>query len=232
MLYVRKSEERGRGEHGWLSARHSFSFANYYDPRHRGFRDLLVINEDRVAPGGGFPTHPHNDMEIVTYIVEGELAHQDSLGTGSTIKPGEIQRMSAGTGIRHSEFNASADQPVHLLQIWIAPEREGLPPSYEQKALPAPDGTPRLDLIGAREADDGAVTIHQDTRLYRALVPAGQTIDVPLAEGRHAWVQVVKGKGQVNGAAVGAGDGVAASDQPRLTLVADEDIEALVFDLV
>lgn len=232
MLYVRKSEERGRGEHGWLSARHSFSFANYYDPRHRGFRDLLVINEDRVAPGGGFPTHPHNDMEIVTYIVEGELAHQDSLGTGSTIKPGEIQRMSAGTGIRHSEFNASADQPVHLLQIWIAPEREGLPPSYEQKALPAPDGTARLDLIGAREADAGAVTIHQDTRLYRALVPAGQSLTVPLAEGRHAWVQVVKGKGRVNDAEVQAGDGVAASEQPGLTLVADEDIEALVFDLV
>lgn len=231
MLYVRKSEERGRGEHGWLSARHSFSFANYYDPRHRGFRDLLVINEDRVAPGAGFPTHPHNDMEIVTYIVEGELAHKDSIGTGSTIKPGEIQRMSAGTGIRHSEFNASADKPVHLLQIWIAPERDGLPPSYEQKALPEPDGTARLDLIGAREADAGAVTIHQDTRLYRALVPAGRSLEVPLAEGRHSWVQLVKGKGRVNDAAVQAGDGVAASEQPGLTLSAEEDIEALVFDL-
>lgn len=231
MLYVRKSDERGRGEHGWLSARHSFSFANYYDPRHRGFRDLLVINEDRVAPGGGFPTHPHNDMEIVTYIVDGELAHQDSLGTGSTIKPGEIQRMSAGTGIRHSEFNASADKPVHLLQIWIAPEREGLTPSYEQKSLPEPDGTARLDLIGARQPDDAAVTIHQDTRLYRALVPAGQTLEVPLADGRHAWLQVVKGKGRVNDADVQAGDGVAASEQPGLTLAADEDIEALVFDL-
>ena len=231
MLYVRKSEERGRGEHGWLSARHSFSFANYYDPRHRGFRDLLVINEDRVAPGAGFPTHPHNDMEIVTYIVEGELAHRDSLGTGSTIRPGEIQRMSAGTGIRHSEFNASADAPVHLLQIWIAPERDGLEPSYEQKALPEPDGTARLDLIGARQPGDDAVTIHQDTRLYRALVPAGRSLDVPLAEGRHAWVQLVKGKGRVNDAPVAAGDGVAASDQPSLTLGADEDIEALVFDL-
>lgn len=231
MLYVRKGEERGRGEHGWLSARHSFSFANYVDPTHRGFRDLLVINEDRVAPGAGFPTHPHNDMEIVTYIVEGELAHEDSIGTGSTIRPGEIQRMSAGTGIRHSEFNASADQPVHLLQIWIAPEREGLPPSYEQKALPGPDGTARLDLIGAREADEGAVTIHQDTRLYRALLPAGKSLEMPLAEGRHAWVQVIKGKGQVNGAAVQAGDGVAASEQPKLTLSSDEDIEALVFDL-
>lgn len=231
MLYVRKSEERGRGEHGWLSARHSFSFANYFDPRFRGFRHLLVINEDRVAPGAGFPTHPHNDMEIVTYIVEGELAHKDSLGTGSTIKPGEIQRMSAGTGIRHSEFNASGEKPVHLLQIWIAPERTGLPPSYEQKALPRPDGTARLDLIGAREPDEGAVTIHQDTRLYRALVPAGRSLDVPLDEGRHAWVQMVKGQGCVNEAAVQAGDGVAVSEQPRLALVAEEDIEALVFDL-
>lgn len=231
MLYVRKSEERGRGEHGWLSARHSFSFANYFDPRFRGFRHLLVINEDRVAPGAGFPTHPHNDMEIVTYIVDGELAHEDSLGTGSTIRPGEIQRMSAGTGIRHSEFNASADRPVHLLQIWIAPERAGLPPSYEQKALPEPDGTARLDLIGAREPGDDAVTIHQDTRLYRALVPAGEALEIPLAEGRHAWVQLVKGKGCINEAQVQAGDGVAASEQPGLTLGADEDIEALVFDL-
>jgi len=231
MIYVRKSEERGRGEHGWLSARHSFSFANYFDPRFQGFRHLLVINEDRVAPGAGFPTHPHNDMEIVTYIVDGELAHKDSLGTGSTIRPGEIQRMSAGTGIRHSEFNASPEKPVHLLQIWIAPERAGLPPSYEQKALPEPDGTPRLDLIGAREPADGAVTIHQDTRLYRALVPAGERLTVPLGEGRHAWVQVVKGKGRVNDAAVQAGDGVAASEQRELALAADEDVEALIFDL-
>ena len=231
MMHVRKNEDRGRGEHGWLSARHSFAFASYQDPKHRGFRDLLVINEDRIAPGGGFATHPHNDMEIVTYVVEGELAHKDSLGTGSTIKPGEIQRMSAGTGIRHSEFNASADAPVHLLQIWIVPERAGLPPSYEQKALPAPDGTARLDLIAARDADDGAVTIHQDTRLYRALVPAGQSLEVPLADGRHAWAQIVKGRGRVNEVAVAAGDGVAASEQPGLTLSADADLEALVFDL-
>jgi quercetin 2,3-dioxygenase len=231
MLYVRKSEERGRGEHGWLSARHSFSFANYFDPRHRGFRDLLVINEDRVAPGAGFPTHPHNDMEIVTYIVDGELAHKDSLGTGSTIRPGEIQRMSAGTGIRHSEFNASADRPVHLLQIWIAPERTGIEPSYEQKALPEPDGTARLDLIGAREAPEAAVTIHQDTRLYRALVPDGQSLEVPIEPGRHAWVQIVKGLGRVNDAEVRAGDGVAASELAGLTITAEADIEALVFDL-
>lgn len=229
MLTVRKSEDRGKGEHGWLSARHSFSFANYHDPRFRGFRDLLVINEDRVAPGAGFPTHGHDNMEIVTYIVEGALEHKDSTGTGAIIRPGDAQRMSAGTGIRHSEFNASKTEPVHLLQIWIAPGRQGLPPGYEQAALPPLTGKPQLDLVGA--PDGGAVTVHQDMKLWRAIVPAGESLATQLAEGRHAWVQVVRGSGTLNGIAFGPGDGIATVGETALEINAAEPVEALLFDL-
>ena len=230
MLTLRKSDDRGAGEHGWLSARHSFSFGGYRDPAHQGFRDLLVINEDRVAPGKGFATHGHENMEIVTYIIEGALEHKDSTGTGAVIVPGDAQRMSAGTGIQHSEVNASTTDPVHLLQIWIQPGTQGLPPSYEQAVLPPLTQRPQLDLIGSAKGD-GAVTIHQDVRLWRANVPAGEPLTVALEDGRHGWVQVVKGSGWVNDLAVAAGDGVAVSDETALTLIATGAFEALVFDL-
>lgn len=229
MLTVRKSEDRGKGEHGWLSARHSFSFGDYRDPRFQGFRDLLVINEDRIAPGGGFPTHGHENMEIVTYIVEGTLAHKDSTGTGAIIHPGDAQRMSAGSGIRHSEYNASKDVPVHLLQIWITPGQKGLAPGYEQAALPPLTGKPQLDLVGAPVG--GAVTVHQDVRLWRAVIPAGTSLTVPLANDRHGWVQVVKGSGTINSSGVAAGDGIAAVGERELVIAAAQDIEALIFDL-
>ena len=229
MLMLRKSEDRGRAEHGWLSARHSFSFGGYQDPRFEGFGDLRVINEDRIAPGGGFPTHGHADMEIVTYIVGGALEHKDSTGTGAIIHPGDAQRMSAGTGIRHSEYNASQTEPVHLLQIWIEPGRQGLAPGYQQAALPPLSGGPQLDLIGAPAG--GAVTIHQDIRIWRAIVPAGASLSVPLAETRKAWVQLVKGSGTLNETAIAAGDGVAVREETDLLITATSPIEALVFDL-
>lgn len=229
MLMLRKSEDRGQAEHGWLSARHSFSFGGYQDPRFQGFGDLRVINEDRIAPGGGFPTHGHADMEIVTYIVDGALEHKDSTGTGAIIHPGDAQRMSAGTGIRHSEYNASQTEPVHLLQIWIEPGRQGLAPGYQQAALPPLSGGPQLDLIGA--PDGGAVTIHQDIRLWRAIVPASASLTVPLAENRKAWVQLVKGSGTLNGTAISAGDGVAVQEEAGLVIAASSPIEALIFDL-
>lgn len=230
MVTIRRSDDRGKGEHGWLSARHSFSFAGYYDPAHMGFGDLLVINEDRVAPGAGFPTHPHRDMEIITYILDGELAHRDSLGSGSSIRPGVIQRMSAGTGIRHSEFNASKADPVHLLQIWIKPAATGMPASYEEKALPAATGT-QLDLIAVPGGGPHAVDVGQDVRVYRALVMTGEAVDVPLAPGRRAWVQVASGSGRINGAEVVAGDGAAVDGETVVRIEASEPVEALVFDL-
>ena len=229
VLTLRKSEDRGQGEHGWLSERHSFSFGGYHDPRFQGFGHLRVINEDRIAPGGGFPTHGHADMEIVTYIIEGTLAHKDSTGTGAIIYPGDAQRMSAGTGIRHSEYNASQTAPVHLLQIWIEPGRQGLAPAYQQAALPPLSGGPQLDLIGG--PDGGAVAIHQDVRLWRAIVPAGDSLSVPLARNRKAWVQLIKGSGTLNGIAISAGDGIAALEETGLVIAASSPIEALVFDL-
>ena len=229
MLTLRKSEDRGRGEHGWLSARHSFSFGGYHDPRFEGFGDLCVINEDRIAPGAGFPTHGHTDMEIVTYIVDGALQHKDSTGTGAVIHPGDAQRMSAGTGIRHSEYNASQTAPVHLLQIWIEPGRHGLAPGYQQAALPPLTGSLQLDLIGA--SDGGAVTIHQNIRLWRAIVPAGTSLIIPLAENRKGWIQLVKGSGTLNDTAISAGDGIAVREERNLVIVASSAIEALVFDM-
>lgn len=224
MITLRPGKERGHANHGWLDTFHTFSFNTYYDEKHMGFRSLRVINEDRVAGGGGFPTHPHRDMEIVTYVLEGALEHRDSLGTGSVIRPGEIQRMSAGTGIRHSEFNQSKSDPVHLLQIWITPEKNGLKPEYEQKKVPA-----AWSLIASPEGGENAVTIHQDARIWAGRIDSGVTHE--LAPGRHAWVQVTRGSIELNGKKLAAGDGAAVSDEAKLELKASEPAEVLLFDL-
>jgi len=231
MITLRRSGDRGHAQHGWLDSRHTFSFADYHDPAHMGFRALRVVNEDRVQPGQGFATHRHRDMEIVTYVLDGALAHKDSLGTGSVIRPGEVQRMSAGTGIAHSEFNHSASDLVHFLQIWILPEREGLPPSYEQREFPAAERTGALRLVASRDGRDGSVTVHQDVAILATLLPAGAEATHALAPGRHAWVQVARGAVDLNGMALAAGDGAAASSEPALRLRATTDAEALVFDL-
>jgi quercetin 2,3-dioxygenase len=231
MLTLRSARERGRTRIGWLDSRHSFSFGEYYDPAQMGFRALRVINEDRVEPGAGFPTHGHHDMEIISYVLDGGLAHQDSLGTGSIIRPGEVQRMSAGTGIRHSEFNASKTEPVHFLQIWIEPEREGLAPSYEQKAFDLLGVPGRLHLVGARDGRGGAITIHQDVTMHAGVLRKGDSIDYAPAPGRHVWVQIAHGTVALNGQAMSAGDGAAASQEPRLRLAASADSEIVLFDL-
>lgn len=231
MLTVRRASERGPSNLGWLQSQHTFSFGHYHDPRHMGFRDLRVINEDKVKPGMGFGTHGHADMEIVSYVIDGALAHKDSIGTGSIIRPGEIQRMSAGRGISHSEFNASQQDPVHFLQIWILPDRHGIEPSYEQKTLPERTGQPQLDLIASPDGGEHAVTLHQDVRIHRALLDEGQSVEVPLRPDRHAWVQVVNGALEVNGTRLEAGDGAAISREEILRLAGIEATEALVFDL-
>jgi len=232
MLAFRDRGARGKAELGWLSSRHSFSFGHYHDPRHMGFRALRVINEDRVIPGAGFPTHSHADMEIISYVLKGALEHKDSLGTGAVIRPGELQRMSAGTGVEHSEFNASASEPVHFLQIWIVPAQHGNAPSYEQKALPrAEAGETRLDLIGSPDGREGSVTIHQDVLLYRVMLADGGTLDVPLAPGRHAWVQVARGTVEIDGGEMREGDGLAISDATTLAFSSTTGAELLVFDL-
>src|SRR5271169_1010012 len=218
MMKLRRADDRGHAQHGWLDSRHSFSFADYYDPAQMGFRALRVINEDRVQPGAGFGTHPHRDMEILSYVLEGGLAHKDSMGTGSTIRPGDVQRMSAGTGVTHSEYNASASEPVHFLQIWLLPERPGLAPGYEQKHFEAPGRQGRLKLLASRAGTDGSLTIHQDVRLYGGLLGKGQRAELALAQGRHAWVQVARGTVTVNGETLRAGDGAAVSAEPRLAL--------------
>jgi redox-sensitive bicupin YhaK (pirin superfamily) len=228
MIEVRHSNERGHLNHGWLDTYHTFSFDRYYDPQHMGFRSLRVINEDRVAPGRGFGTHPHRDMEIITYILEGALEHKDSMGTGSIIRPGEIQRMSAGTGVTHSEFNPSKTEPVHLLQIWILPDARGIQPSYEQKEFSREEMRGRLRLIAARNPIDDAVKIHQDLRLF-ATVLDGDSVKYELGSGRYAWIQVARGSMQLNGTALEAGDGVALSNEASLHLSGRG--EALVFDL-
>jgi len=231
MIVVRPSEERGKANHGWLDSRHTFSFADYRDPRHMGFGALRVINEDRVAPGAGFPRHPHRDMEIVSYVLEGALEHKDSIGTGSVIRPGDVQRMSAGTGIVHSEFNASRTEPVHFLQIWIIPDRVGLPPGYEQKSFPVEEKRNRLRLVASPDGREGSVTVHQDMRLYAALLDAGGTARLEVAEDRHLWVQVAFGDVTVNGRRLEAGDGAALLDDPALELASEAGAELLVFDL-
>jgi hypothetical protein len=231
MLTIRPSEARGHVEFGWLDTRHSFSFGHYHDPAHMGFRALRVINEDHVDPGAGFDPHPHRDMEILTYVLSGALEHQDSMGNGSVIRPGDVQRMTAGTGVVHSEQNASATEPVHLLQIWLLPARTGLAPGYEQKAFPEAERRGRLRPLAAADGREGSVTVHQDVTLYSALLGAGESVRHALAPGRHAWVQVARGAVSVNGETVRAGDGVALSDERSLALEASEDAELLLFDL-
>ena len=233
MITIRRAEERGHADHGWLDTRHTFSFADYHDPAHMGFGDLRVINEDRVQPGAGFPTHGHRDMEIISYVLEGELAHRDSLGNGSTIRPGEVQRMSAGTGVRHSEMNASASQPVHFLQIWILPSQRGLAPGYEQRAFPSEERRGRLRLVASPDGRDGAVTVHQDARLSIALLADGERVRHELASGRRAWVHVARGELTVNGSRLRAGDGAAVEDEVALEIegTSTPAAEVLVFDL-
>jgi redox-sensitive bicupin YhaK (pirin superfamily) len=231
MLTIRKSGERGHFDFGWLDTRHTFSFGEYYDPRHMGFRALRVINEDVVRGGGGFGTHPHRDMEIVTYVLSGALAHKDSMGNGSTIRPDDVQRMSAGTGVTHSEHNASPSDPVHLLQIWLLPAETGTAPSYEQRAFPTVEKRGRLRLVGAPDGRDGAVTIHQDVALYASVLDAGDRVQHGLAPGRHAWVQVVRGRVTVNGQPLAAGDGAALSAEPEVVIAAEDASEVLLFDL-
>ncbi len=230
MITLRRASDRGHADHGWLDTSHTFSFADYQDPQHMGFRALRVINEDRVAPGQGFGTHGHRDMEIVTYVLEGALEHKDSIGTGSVIRPGEVQRMSAGTGIRHSEYNHSKSDPVHFLQIWIQPERPGLPPGYEQRALPSGRGP--LRVVATRDGRDGSVTVHQDLTLLVATLEKGQTAEHPLGAGRHAWAQVTRGAVTVNGQALASGDGAALTAEAAVRLEATSGpAEVLLFDL-
>jgi len=231
MITRRLAQDRGHAQHGWLDSYHTFSFADYYDPRHMGFRTLRVINEDRVQPGKGFGTHPHRDMEIISYVLEGALAHKDSLGTGSVIRPGEVQRMTAGTGVTHSEFNPSRTEPVHFLQIWLLPERAGLPPSYEQRAFPTEEKQGRLRLVASPDGREGSVTIHQAVDLYASLLAPGQAVTHRLTPGRHAWVQVLRGTIRLNDTALSAGDGAAASEEALLTMTATDPAEVLLFDL-
>ena len=231
MITIRPSKQRGGGDHGWLNTRHSFSFDTYYDPKFMGFRSLRVINEDIVQPGHGFPMHPHRDMEIITYILEGAIEHRDSLGTGSVIRPGDGQRMSAGKGIRHSEKNPSQTDPAHLLQIWILPQRTDLEPSYEQKTFPAEEKRGKLRLIAAPGGEDGSVTIHQDAKLYVSLLNPEQEVSHQLGNGRHAWLQVAKGAVELNGNRLTQGDGAAISNEQKLGIKGLENAEILLFDL-
>lgn len=232
MITIRPSEERGQARLGWLDSRHSFSFGHYYDPAQMGFGPLRVINEDRVAPGGGFDMHGHRDMEIISYVLEGALAHQDSIGTGSVIRPGDVQRMSAGTGVRHSEYNHSQTEPVHFLQIWLLPEREGIAPSYEQKSFAPSEKQGKLRLIVAPGGRGGAVSIHQDAEIYAALLKEGETVTHAPRAGRKSWIQVVRGSLDVNGQWLRSGDGAAIADVPAITVAShSDDTEILLFDL-
>jgi quercetin 2,3-dioxygenase len=234
MLKIRHADQRGHADHGWLDSHHTFSFADYYDPANMGFRALRVINEDRVAPGNGFPRHPHRDMEIVSYVLEGGLAHKDSMGTGSVIRPGDVQRMSAGSGVTHSEYNASSTDPVHFLQIWLVPSERGIAPSYEQKTFSAQEKAGQLRVVASPTGRDGSVTLHTDATLYAGLFAAEQAARLALAPGRHAWVHVARGSAKVNGQPLNAGDGAALSDEPGVSIegvAGDEPAEVLVFDL-
>ncbi len=232
MISIRRSQERGGANHGWLDTKHTFSFDTYHDPRFMGFRSLRVINEDIVQPGEGFPTHPHRDMEIITYVLDGALQHRDSLGTGSIIRPGDGQRMTAGTGIRHSEFNASQTDPVHLLQIWILPDRRGHQPGYEQKEFPQEEKRGRLRLIASPDGANGSVSIHQDAKLFVSLLDQGQTVEHQLAAGRYAWLQVARGAVEVNGKRLEQGDGAAVEKEQTLEITGkQEGSEILLFDL-
>lgn len=231
MITVRPAHARGHADHGWLDSHHTFSFANYYDPAHMGFRSLRVINEDRVQPAQGFGTHPHRDMEILSYVLEGALQHRDSMGTGSIIRPGEVQRMSAGSGVTHSEFNASRSELVHFLQIWIVPEARGIQPSYEQRAFSREEKEGRLRLVASRDGRDGSVTIHADAAVYAGLFGEGQRAELPLEAGRHAWVHVARGRVRVQGRELAAGDAVGLSQETGVRIEGVDGGEVLVFDL-
>lgn len=231
MMDIRRSEERGVADFGWLNSRHTFSFGSYYDPRHMGFGDLRVINEDRVRPGRGFDTHGHRDMEILSLVLSGALAHRDTLGNTTVIRPGEVQRMTAGTGIRHSEYNASADVPVHFLQIWIVPERPGLTPGYEQTLFAETEQRGQFRIVASRDGRDGSVTIHQDAAVHRGRFTAGDDATLPLAPGRRAWLQVIAGTIAVNGHTLRAGDGAALTDETEAAINAETDADVLAFDL-
>jgi redox-sensitive bicupin YhaK (pirin superfamily) len=230
-LTLRRAETRGHADFGWLDSRHSFSFGEYFDPRHMGFGPLRVINDDRVAGGAGFPTHPHRDMEIVSYVLDGALEHRDTLGNSSVIRPGDVQRMSAGTGVRHSEYNASASAPVHFLQIWIIPDRRGLAPGYEQKSFAEAEKRDRLRLVASGDGRDGAVTIHRDVDLYATLLSSGKSVSHEIAAGRGAWIHVASGGLSLNGEAIRTGDGVSLLGPATLTLSAAEESEVLLFDM-
>ena len=231
MLQKRPANERGGGDHGWLNTRHTFSFNDYYDPDYMGFRVLRVINEDRVQPGQGFGTHGHRDMEIISYVLEGALAHKDSLGTGSVLRPGEFQHMTAGTGIRHSEFNPSETELVHFYQIWLIPERQGLPPSYDQRAFPEDERRDRLRVVASPDGRDGSLTIRQDAQVFLASLGENQEVRHELERGRYAWLQVLRGALQLNGLDLAAGDGVAVSEEPALVIRATKSSEVMLFDM-
>ena len=231
MITLRKAQDRGHAQHGWLDSWHTFSFGDYYDPKHMGFRSLRVINDDSVAPGKGFPTHSHREMEIITYVLDGSLEHKDSMGNGSVMKPGDVQRMTAGTGVGHSEFNGSRSEPVHFLQIWVLPEGRNLPPGYEQKHFSKADRQGLLRVVASREGADGAVQVHQDVKLLAGLFGAGDSVSYALPAGRHAWLHVARGKIRVNGHDLQAGDAVQASEEAALSLSDASDAEVLLFDL-
>jgi redox-sensitive bicupin YhaK (pirin superfamily) len=231
MITIRRSNERGHFDHGWLNTYHTFSFDQYYDPRYMSFRTLRVINEDFVAPAHGFPKHGHRDMEIITYILEGALKHEDSMGNGSVIRPGDVQRMTAGTGVRHSEQNASDNERVHLLQIWILPHTVGLEPGYEQKAFTEDERRERLRLIASEDGREGSVQVHQDVTLYASILAPGNEVEHAMDERRYAWIQVARGAISVNDEKANQGDGVIAVGESRLRINAAEDAELLLFDL-
>lgn len=232
MLNIRKANERGHARLDWLESHHTFSFADYYDPRHMGFADLRVINDDVIAPGRGFGTHPHRDMEIITYVLEGALEHKDSMGNGSVMRPGDVQRMSAGTGVTHSEFNPSPDEPVHLLQIWLLPDRKGHAPGYEQKHFASDEKRGQLRLIASQRGESGSVSLNQDVRVYAALVDGDETVAHTVGEGRVAWVQVARGSVDLNGHTLEAGDGASLTEAETLNFTNGDQAELLLFDMV
>ncbi len=231
MMTLRPAAERGHAQHGWLDSHHTFSFADYYDDRHMGFRSLRVINDDRVDPGQGFGTHPHREMEIISYVLEGALQHRDSMGTGSVIRPGDVQRMSAGTGVTHSEFNASKSELVHFLQIWILPNRRGLDPSYEQRTFSDAEKRGRLRVVASPDGRDGSVTVHADAIVYAGVFDDGERASLELPRGRHAWIHVARGRVRANGRDLKEGDGAAVSDEPAVVIQGAGGGEVLVFDL-
>ena len=231
MIYIRRSEDRGKANYGWLDTNYTFSFSDYYDPKFMGFRDLRVINEDFIEPAQGFPKHGHRDMEIITYVITGELSHRDSMGNGEAIRPHEVQRMTAGTGVLHSEYSSPTDK-THLLQIWILPERNGLKPDYEQKFFAPEEKKGKLRLVASRGGDDGSVKINQDVALFASILAKDESIEHKLPNGRHAWIQLINGSLDVNGQKLTAGDGAAITDETELRIAAlADDSEFLLFDL-